>query len=372
LNRPRRRLRSASTCGARHAGSRLLSAVVKTGTSDPGTACGTIAGDGSVVNVTVASGQNPCFKFYGHENQRVSALLTAVSPSTFGNSWYLRLLRPNQSELTSAFICCGYTTDFLDAVSLPTDGDYTLVIDPAGTLTGSVSLQLYAINDVTGSIAADGSAVNVALTTPGQRGVLTLTATAGQTLSAKMTALSPTSFPNSWTMTLVGPIGPTATNRGSGNGCCANTVAFMEDVTLQDAGTYQLIVDPASNFIGSVAVRLYTVTHVTGTMPTNGTGVTVSLPTPGANAYLTFTGTQGQHVSFSGANGTIAYQEWGCDVWTSLRDASNTLVPNSSVCMEPYGSGGPLTLPSTGTYTLVVDPTLDAVGNLTLSLTLSP
>jgi hypothetical protein len=62
LNRPRRGLRSASTCGARYAGSRLLSAVVKTD----------------------ASGQNPCFKVYGHADQRVSALMTAVSPSTFG------------------------------------------------------------------------------------------------------------------------------------------------------------------------------------------------------------------------------------------------------------------------------------------------
>jgi len=35
-------------------------------------------------------------------------------------------------------------------------------------------------------------------------------------------------------------------------------------------------------------------------------------------------------------------------------------------------TGGLATLPSTGTYTLAVDPTLDAVGNLTLSLTLSP
>jgi YD repeat-containing protein len=178
-----------------YAGSRLLSAVVKTAASDPATACGTIAGDGSLVNVTVAPGQNPCFKFYGHANQRVSALMKAVSPSTFGNSWYLRLLRPNQSELTYAFTCCGYDADFLDTVSLPEDGDYTLVVDPAATLTGSVSLQLYAIGDVTGSIAADGTPVNVALTTPGQRGVLTFTATAGQTLSATMTALSPTWFP---------------------------------------------------------------------------------------------------------------------------------------------------------------------------------
>jgi len=237
-----------------------------------------------------------------------------------------------------------------------------------------VSLQLYAVSDVTGSIAANGTAVNVALTTPGQRGVLTFTATAGQTLSATMTALSPTWFPNSWTMTLVGPIGPTAANRGSAFGCCANTVAFMEDVTLQDAGTYQLIVDPASTFTGSVAVRLYTVTHVTASIPTNGTALTVSLPTPGQNAYLTFTGTQGQHVSFSGTNGTIAYQEWGCDVWAGIRDeTTHTWVSGaSSVCLEVSGSGGPGTLPSTGTYTLVVDPTLDAVGNLTLSLTLSP
>jgi hypothetical protein len=356
-----------------YAGARLLNAVVRTATPNPTTACGTIFGDGSVINVTVASGQNPCFKFDGLANQTVSALMTAVSPSTFGNSWYLRILRPNQTELTSAFICCGYTADFLDTVSLPTDGEYTLVVDPAGTLTGSVSLQLYTVGDVTGSIAANGPAVNVALTTPGQRGVLTFTGTAGQIVSATMTALSPTWFPNSWTMTLVGPTGPTAANLGSAFGCCANSVAFMEDVTLQDPGEYRLIVDPSSNFTGTVAVRLFTVTHVTGPIPTDGTPVTVSLPTPGDDAYLTFTGTQGQHVSLSGTNGTIAYQEWGCDVWAGIRDeTSNTWVTGSSVCLEVSGSTGSVTLPATGVYSVVVDPTLDAVGNLTLSLTLSP
>src|SRR5262249_45631166 len=156
-----------------------------------------------------------------------------------------------------------------------------------------------------------------------QRGVLTFTATAGQTLSATMTALSPTWFPNSWTLTLVGPTGAIL---GSGNGCCANSGGFMEPSTLQDAGTYQRSVDPAGTFTGTVAVRLYTVTHVTGPMAPDGTPLTISLPTPGANAYLTFTGTQGQHVSFSGTNGTIAYQEWGCDVWAGVRDASNTWV----------------------------------------------
>jgi hypothetical protein len=148
----------------------------------------------------------------------------------------------------------------------------------------------------------------------------------------------------------------------------------MEPVTLQDPGTYQLIVDPSSTFTGSVAVRLYTVTHVTGPIATDGTPLTISLPTPGANAYLTFTGTQGQHVSISGTNGTIAYQEWGCDVWAGIRDETTQMwvTGASSVCLEVSGSAGPGTLPSTGAYTLVVDPTLDAVGNLTLSLTLGP
>jgi len=97
--------------------------------------------------------------------------------------------------------------------------------------------------------------------------------------------------------------------------------------------------------------------------------LTISLPTPGANAYLTFTGTQGQHVSLSGTNGTIAYQEWGCDVWVGILDPSNTWVSGSSACMEVSGATGSMTLPATGVYTLVIDPTLDAVGNLTVALT---
>jgi len=68
--------------------------------------------------------------------------MSAVSPSTFGNSWYLTILRPDGIQLASAFICCGYASDFLNTVTLPADGTYTLRVDPAGTLTGTVAVRL--------------------------------------------------------------------------------------------------------------------------------------------------------------------------------------------------------------------------------------
>jgi hypothetical protein len=329
---------------------------------------GAIVPGGSTVNVSLSvPGQNGNVAFTGTMGQKVSALMTAVSPSTFGNCWYLKILRPDQTQLGSASVC-GSATDFLDTVTLPADGPYTLRVDPTGTLTGSVSLQLFAVADVTGSITADGTAVNVALTTPGQKGVLTFTATAGQIVSATMTALSPSTFPNSWSLTLVGPT-PAGTIRGSAaNACCAYHVAFLDGVTLQDAGAYQLIVDPSATWTGSVAVRLYNVVHDTEPIGTDGTPVTVPLLTPGQNAYLTFTGTQGQRVSLNGTNGTIAFQEWGCDVLVDIRTASNTQVTGSPTCMEVSGFMEPVPLPATGVYTVFVNPAYEAVGNLTLSL----
>jgi len=237
--------------------------------------------------------------------------------------------------------------------------------DPAGTLVGSVSLQLYTFSDVTGPITADGTAVTVALTTPGQRGVFTFNGTAGQIVSATITAISPSTFPNSWTLAVVGPTGSTV---ASGIGCCANVVGFVDAVSLPSTSAYTVVVDPGSTLIGTVAVRLYTVVHVTGPIITDGTAVTVSLSTPGQNAYLTFNGTQGQRVSLNATNGTIQFEEAGCDVWVDIRTASNTEVSGSQTCMEGSGFMEPVTLPATGVYTVVVNPTLDAVGNLTLSL----
>jgi hypothetical protein len=60
-----------------------------------------------------------------------------------------------------------------------------IAVDPNGSNTGSVTLTLYNVVDVTGSITAGGSSAAVTTTTPGQMGRLTFTGTLGDRVSLK-------------------------------------------------------------------------------------------------------------------------------------------------------------------------------------------
>ena len=73
-------------------------------------------------------------------------------PTTSGS---VRLLRPDGSEMANSGICDA--DGFLDATSIDASGTWTVVIDPAGTGIGSVTVQLYLITDQTGTISTGGA-----------------------------------------------------------------------------------------------------------------------------------------------------------------------------------------------------------------------
>src|SRR5204863_371925 len=78
---------------------------------------------------------------------------------------------------------CGSTT-FIDRVTLPSAGTYSVRIDPYGANTGNTSVTLYDIVDVTGSIALDGTSMSIPITAPSQNALLTFSGAAGQVVSA--------------------------------------------------------------------------------------------------------------------------------------------------------------------------------------------
>ncbi len=59
-------------------------------------------------------------------------------------------------------------------LTLPVTGTYTLRIDPQGTATGSMTVTMNDVVDITGSITLGGSAVTGTLSTPGQKWALHL------------------------------------------------------------------------------------------------------------------------------------------------------------------------------------------------------
>src|SRR5207249_3487148 len=111
---------------------------------------------------------------------------------------------------------------------------YTVVSDPDGINTGSVTISVYTVNDVTGTIATDGTPVTEALNTPGQNGRLTFSGTAGQRVSVVGRGTLNDCW---WTMALLDPNGSTL---ASTHLC---STLFFDTLSLPTTGTYTVVSD---------------------------------------------------------------------------------------------------------------------------------
>jgi hypothetical protein len=195
---------------------------------------------------------------------------------------------------------CSGSSALLDQLTLPTTGTYTLFLNPDAAQTGTATVTLHGIVDVTGSLTSN-TAVPVPITTPGQNARLTFDGMAGQVVSARVANGTFSSYCYVFSLSIVKPDGATL---GTSNSCSGSS-GFLEQLRLPVTGTYTLVFNPDSIQIGNATLTLYGVVDLTGPL-TPGTGVSVSITTPGQNARLTFSGTAGQVVAARVANGTFS------------------------------------------------------------------
>ncbi len=321
-----------------------------------------VGGSGQTVTITTPN-KIALLTFDGTAGQKVSAWLNPATLSGCGSGrTVLSLLKPDGTTLSAIDTCANGTT-FLEPVTLPVSGTYTLVLDPVSTNTGTATITLYNVTDVTGSITPGGSGVPVTLTIPGQRALLTFSGSANQKVSAW---LNPTTLAGCGTgraaLTLLKPDGSTLTAIDT----CANGTTFLEPVTLPVAGTYTLVLDPLSFYTGSATVTLYTVVDVTGSITPGGPSVLVTLSTPGQNARLTFSGTAGQKVSAWLTNSTFT---GGCSTLRlSIFKPDNTELSGYDTCGGNDAFLDAVVLPTTGTYTLVVSPYWTLTGQFSIAI----
>jgi hypothetical protein len=248
---------------------------------------------------------------------------------------------------------------------LPVDGNYVVVVNPKAGSTGTATVQLFAVVDETGTITPSGSAVPIALTTPGQKTLLTFSGANGQRVSANI-ALTSGNLGGMLNCYWVRILKPDSTPLGTDRNACANTT-FFEPWTLQTTGTHTFVVDPQMYYTGEASVNFYDVPpDVTGTLSVNGDPVPVSLTAPGQNAYLTFAGTQGQTVTMRLTGNTIT--GGGGYAAVSLLRPNGTSQTTAGSLASSFNST-PQTLATTGTYTVRVDPTLSATGDISVQVT---
>ena len=256
------------------------------------------------------------------------------------------------------------------------DGLYTGAFSP--TEAGGVALQVTTtsaggtdVQTVSGSatqtypIVPGGDPVTVTTTAPDENARLTFDGTAGVRVSLKLTNVTiGSSAYSSAKVSILKPGGAALvapTYFGTSGG-------FVDTKTLPVSGRYAIVIDPQSTGVGSVTLTLYDVPpDVAGSLAPGGADATVALTVPGQNAALTFAGVAGQRVSLALTGVTI-----GTSGFSSAK--VSILNPNGTVLVSPtyFGTSGGFvdtkTLGFTGSYTILVDPQSNAVGNATLTL----
>ncbi len=210
--------------------------------------------------------------------------------------------------------------------------------------------------EVTGRMAI-GENRTVALSNANNIGLIVFDGVEGQRISLKT---------NSWTLAIGSRITiykPNGTMLDQGTIYTGG--AFIDSSYLTATGTYTVLVNPVST--GNVNFTIYNVVDIASSITLGGPTVTLSLPTPGQNARVSFSGTTGQrvHVGMSGV--TIGTS-------TSFGTNASVLNPNGSTLFSPMDVGtsgagtAAITLPTTGVYVIFINPNGGNTGTITLTL----
>jgi YD repeat-containing protein len=313
---------------------------------------GSITPGGSPLTVTIANANdNAYITFSGTANQRVALSITSVSISFS----YVSIRKPDGSDLVSptAVFASG---KFIDTVTLPTTGTYTIFIDPVGSATGSMTLTLYDVPaDASGTISPSGPSVTATITVPGQNAVETWSGTQGDRVSLNATNIMLNSGYE--IVKILKPTGRRSRARGA-----TSSHYFFDTMTLPTTGTYKVLVDPQDAATGSTALTMYSVpADAAGKLAIPGYARTATVTIPGHNPTYTFRGGALEPVKVTITGSTILYS----NISIKKPDGSNLI---TSSVFTGSATVGPTILPVDGVYSLVVDPVQENTGSMTVKV----
>jgi subtilisin family serine protease len=308
------------------------------------------AGGPAVTITTRTADENARLRFDGQAGQRVSLKLSAVSMS----SAYVSILKSDGTPL-GGNVYVSIFGGFLDTRALPATGSYTILVDPQGTATGSMTLTLYDVPpDLGNTLTPSGSPFTATIGTPGQNARLRFDGQAGQRVSLR---LSPVTIPNSY-VSILAPDG----NPLGGSVYVSSFGGFLDTRTLPSTGSYTILVDPQGADMGSSTLTLNDVPpDVTGTLSFGGP-LTATITTAGQNARLRFDGQAGQRISLKLSPITISSS------YVSILKPDGTPLGGNTYVSNFGGFLDTRTLTATGTYTILLDPLDSATGSATMTL----
>ncbi|MGQ4479328.1 RHS repeat-associated core domain-containing protein [Streptomyces sp. SAS_276] len=277
-----------------------------------------------------------------------------IDTAGMSDGMYARLYEPDRDQVNFVFVSKA-SNGSLDVDALPATGRYTLYLDPANGATGTANITIshYAEG---GTLTPDGAAASLAITRPGQDGVVSFAAETGKKVSLGATSTGFTSFV---TLRLYAPDGTSVDSFTVSSGGTAE----WDSNALPQTGTYRLEVQPASIGTGTLALTLSRPVDA-GPLSKTGNAVSMAVTRFGQNAEATFSASAGDDLSLG-----ITENTFTSTAYLSVIAPSGAKVVNSAaVSSGATRTEGLSDLPESGTYTVVLDPFAGAQGSLKLTL----
>jgi hypothetical protein len=307
---------------------------------------------GTPLNLALARpGQNARLTFPGTAGAMLALQVRGVVTNPAGQGLLVQVKQPDKSLLVYAHLTGAGQT--LVAPPLPITGTYTVFIEPepAGAATATTEVLV----DPGRPLEIDGAIQGMAIGVPGGSARLDFSASAGQNLGLGITdlALNPNSGA---TLSIYKPDGAQLGSYSCSGNCGATLLG------LPATGRYAAVVRPSAYATGSMNVTLST--EVAGVLTVGGPPLALNSDRAGRNARLAFAGSAGQllRVSWSGVTAFAGYTTLTVTSPTGAVLGSGTVLSNGS------GAYDVPALPTSGNYTLLVDPPLAATLNATVRI----
>jgi YD repeat-containing protein len=206
---------------------------------------------------------------------------------------------------------------------------------PAGYTTNQI--------DFTGQVTPGGSPYTGTINNAGDLGIVVFSATAGQPLSLTISSSSLSDA----IVSILDPSGSSIESESIGNG-----QSLLDTVNAPVSGTYTILVQSAGA-TGSLTLSLAQTSTQTGGPNTSQTEE-VNIAGAGQSATVTFNGTAGQIVSVAVENTT--FPGFGISGGVSILNPNETTLTSGGMVGQGNFLYGPVALPSTGTYSVVITP----------------
>src|SRR5262249_777805 len=219
---------------------------------------GNLAKDGIGRTVVIDTpGTNASLAFNALAGQRASLLATL--DRLYLLRVFITIKKPDGAALLTQAIASNTRKTFLEAVTLPADGQYTAVVDVEENGARPVTLYLYDVPpDITGNITVGGPKVNLDLQ-PGQRANLSFNLATAQSISILLPDgnpildQDPTASPKT-RLSIIDSFGTSVYSN--------DVIQFSGSIPPFDvpsslpAGNYTLRVDPLGSAYGKLSARL--------------------------------------------------------------------------------------------------------------------